>query len=68
LNYPVVYASVRRIKRGYYNISAETLFEKPSDTVDGEISNAHTRKLEQEIISQPEIWLWSHRRWKHKRT
>ncbi|MFI5150037.1 MAG: lysophospholipid acyltransferase family protein [Bacteroidia bacterium] len=67
LNYPVVYASVRRIKRGYYEIAAETLFEDPRLTTDGEITEAHTRKLEREIIAQPEIWLWSHKRWKHKR-
>ena len=67
VNYPVVYASVKRTARGYYEILAETLFENPKATVDGEISEAHTRKLEKEIREQPEIWLWSHRRWKHKR-
>lgn len=67
LNYPVVFASVKRMKRGYYKIFAETLIETPSLTADGEISEAHTRKLELEIQKQPEIWLWSHRRWKHKR-
>jgi KDO2-lipid IV(A) lauroyltransferase len=67
MNYPVVYVSVKRIKRGYYEIFAETLFENPKDTKEGEISQAHTRKLEKDIIAQPEIWLWSHKRWKHKR-
>ncbi len=67
VNYPVVYASVKRTGRGYYEIKAETLFENPKATTDGEISEAHTRKLEKEIREQPEIWLWSHRRWKHKR-
>ncbi|MBK9732813.1 MAG: lysophospholipid acyltransferase family protein [Chitinophagaceae bacterium] len=67
LNYPVVYASVHRVKRGYYKIFAETIFETPSATMEGEISEAHTQKLENEIRMQPEIWLWSHRRWKHKK-
>lgn len=67
LNYPVIFASVKRMKRGYYKIFAETLFETPSQTTDGQISEAHTRKLELEIQQQPEIWLWSHRRWKHRR-
>ena len=67
MNYPVVYLTINRLKRGYYEISAETLFENPKDTVEGEISEAHTKKLEKDIIAQPEIWLWSHRRWKHKR-
>lgn len=67
LNYPVVFASVRRVQRGSYKIFVETLFENPSQTADGEITESHTRKLETEIKRQPEIWLWSHRRWKHKR-
>ena len=67
LNYPVVYVSMRRPRRGHYEIHVESLFDNPAKTKDGEISEAHTRKLEKEIIAQPEIWLWSHRRWKHKR-
>lgn len=67
INYTVVYAKVKRVKRGHYEIFAEVLFDNPKGTTDGEISEAHTKKLEQDIIEQPEIWLWSHRRWKHKR-
>lgn len=68
LNYAVVFANINRRKRGYYEASAELLFEYPKLTAAGVISEAHTRHLEQEIIKQPEIWLWSHRRWKHKKT
>lgn len=67
LNYPVVYVSVKRVKRGYYKILAETLVESPAETREGEISELHTRRLEKDVIEQPEIWLWSHRRWKHKK-
>ena len=67
MNYPVVYVLVKKIKRGYYEIFAETLFENPKETKEGEISEAHTRRLEKDIIAQPETWLWSHRRWKHQR-
>ena len=67
LNYPVVYVTVSRVKRGYYEVNTEYLVKEPKNTKEGEISELHTRKLEQDIIAQPEIWLWSHRRWKHKR-
>lgn len=67
INYPIVYATVKRVKRGYYEIFAEILCEEPKLTKDGEISEMHTKKLERDIIAQPEVWLWSHRRWKHKR-
>lgn len=67
LNYPVVYAQVKKVKRGYYEIFAEMLVAEPKNTGDGEISELYTRRLEKDIIAQPETWLWSHRRWKHKR-
>lgn len=66
-NYPVVYVGMKRVKRGYYEVHAEMLVENPKNTADGEISELHTRRLEKDILIQPEIWLWSHRRWKHKR-
>lgn len=67
LNYPVVYVSVFRKSRGKYQVHAEILVAEPKKTKEGEISELHTRRLEQDIRKQPEIWLWSHRRWKHKR-
>jgi KDO2-lipid IV(A) lauroyltransferase len=67
LNYPVVYVSVKKIKRGYYEIDAELLFRNPVETKDGEITDRHTKRLEKDIINLPSTWLWSHRRWKHSR-
>ncbi len=67
LNQPVVYARVKKVKRGYYEMEAETLVENPADTADGEISELHTRRVEKDIIEMPETWLWSHKRWKYKR-
>ena len=67
LNYPIVYTSVNKTRRGYYQIHAELLVDRPADTKDGEISEGHTRRLEQDIVSHPEIWLWSHKRWKYSR-
>ena len=66
LNRPVVYISVNKVKRGYYEMDATMLCENPAETSEGQISEMHTRKLEQDIINRPETWLWSHRRWKHK--
>ncbi len=67
LNYPVVYVTINRVKRGFYEVNAEILVKEPKNTKEGEISELHTRQLEKDIKAQPEIWLWSHRRWKHKR-
>ena len=67
LNYPIVYGSINRIKRGYYEINVELICSNPQNTIEGEITELHTKRLEKDIIAQPETWLWSHKRWKHKR-
>jgi len=67
MNVPIIYGCVKKVKRGYYQMYAETLVENPAATTDNEISELHTRRLEQDIIAMPESWLWSHRRWKYKR-
>jgi KDO2-lipid IV(A) lauroyltransferase len=67
MKYPIVYVSVKKIKRGYYTLTADTLKMPPYITTEGEITEAHTKRLENDIIEQPETWLWTHRRWKHKR-
>lgn len=67
LDCPILYATIKRVKRGYYNIFIEQLVENPNDLPDGEITELHTKRLEKDIFAQPEVWIWSHRRWKHKR-
>lgn len=67
MKYPIVYVSVKRLKRGYYTLTAELLKEPPYSNTVGDITEAHTRRLEKDIMAQEETWLWTHRRWKHKR-
>ena len=68
LNCPVVFAHIDKIKNGYYEVSFELITENPQTHPEGEITNLHTQKLEEKIKHRPELWLWSHRRWKHSRT
>jgi Kdo2-lipid IVA lauroyltransferase/acyltransferase len=65
-NYPVVYMKVQRPRRGHYEVIPELLFANSKETKEGEISETFTKRLEKEIITDPSIWLWSHKRWKHK--
>ncbi len=67
LNYPIIYVSVKRPKRGYYEISSELLIQYPTSLTENEISECHTRRLERDIRDNPYIWLWTHRRWKHQK-
>lgn len=65
--YPVVYVSLKRPKRGLYLLRGELLTAHPGKMAENELTELHTRRLEKDIREQPEIWLWTHRRWKHKR-
>ncbi|MBA3972565.1 MAG: hypothetical protein H0X46_10595 [Bacteroidetes bacterium] len=64
---PVLYGRINKVKRGHYSFEfAETTLH-PKETAQGEITEMVTRMLEKDIIKDPQYWLWSHRRWKHKR-
>mgnify|MGYP001086962422 CR=1 FL=1 len=65
LNSPIFFAKVNPKSHGYYEIEFELLTDNPKDTKEGEITNLHSKKLEEDINNNPAYWLWSHRRWKH---
>ncbi len=67
LDQVVIYVHMKKIKRGYYEVDMYPLCEDPKNTSEEEITERHTRELERIINETPEYWLWSHRRWKHKR-
>ena len=67
LDYPVIYVSVIREQRGQFRLETELLVEHPQQLAENELTELHTRRLEQDIKNYPETWLWSHRRWKHEK-
>lgn len=64
--YPIIYLDVYLKKRGYYELRAEYIETKDISEF-GAITQLHVQKLEQCIQSQPHTWMWTHKRWKHKR-
>ena len=66
-NMPVFFLKILRTKRGYYSLEMQLVATYPSKCADYEITEKHTKLLEENIQAQPDNWLWSHRRWKHKR-
>jgi Kdo2-lipid IVA lauroyltransferase/acyltransferase len=66
-DYPVVFVRINKEKRGYYSFEFEDVGDQPTQTSHGEITEKVTRMLESDILEKPEFWLWSHKRWKHKR-
>lgn len=65
---PVVTVSMNKVKRGYYEVIFTDLCSDPMALPAGRLTECHMRILEASIRRQPELWLWSHRRWKYKRT
>ena len=65
-NIPVVFADIRKVKRGYYKARLSLEFENPLEVPEGKITEAFVQFLEKNIREQPEVWVWSHKRWKHE--
>jgi KDO2-lipid IV(A) lauroyltransferase len=65
-NYPVLILSITRPKRGYYHCKIEMLSENPKGEPEFAISEKYMRRLEADITQHPELWLWTHKRWKYK--
>lgn len=63
----VFYFNIRKVKRGYYEVEAELLTEKPKELEEHELTRMHMERLEKLIEERPELWLWSHRRWKYNK-
>lgn len=65
-DFGVVYFVINRKKRGYYEIELKVITETPRDLQWGEITEAHTKALEKDILKNPQYWIWSHKRWKRQ--
>jgi KDO2-lipid IV(A) lauroyltransferase len=65
-NSVVIFADIRRVKRGYYQCTFVPLVEEPKQAAEHDITVAHVQYLEKVIREEPPYWLWSHRRWKFK--
>ena len=64
-----VYVGIRRVRRGYYHITLTELHDGQNKLPpeQHQLTEAFARQLERDIQASPPHYLWSHRRWKHKR-
>tara|TARA_R110000868_G_scaffold333100_2_gene593986 strand:- start:1374 stop:2246 length:873 start_codon:yes stop_codon:yes gene_type:complete len=63
----VVYLKVTKVKRGFYEAEFEILAENTEGIPNYEITDLFLRKVEAQIVAVPEFYLWTHRRWKHRK-
>ena len=62
----VVNYSIKKIKRGRYKVDLEIITETPQQFKNYEITDQYLAIVERNIREQPEYYLWSHKRFKHK--
>lgn len=63
----VIFLKVKKVKRGYYQASFEVLSDNAKEVPNYEITDQFLKLVEQQILEAPEYYLWTHKRWKHKR-
>ena len=66
LDMAVVFCKVKKVKRGYYEATFETITLNPREFKDYEITDIFMKLVEAQIYEAPEFYLWTHKRWKHK--
>lgn len=66
LDFAAVYLKVRKVKRGHYAASFVTLAENPNEFEDFQITRMFLDEIEKQIRTEPQYYLWSHKRWKHR--
>ncbi len=65
---PVYFVYQRRLSPGRYQFLHFPVWDGEEEVAPTEITRRYVRLLEEQIYEVPDLWLWSHRRWKHKRT
>ena len=64
---PVVFGGIHKVSRGHYSVRFETVTDTSQPMAHGEIVERTMKLLERDILKAPAYWLWSHRRWKHRK-
>lgn len=63
-NTPVLFCKFIKLKRGHYEIIFEMGVENPATSAPAAITKKYIDFLSGFIREYPEMWLWSHRRWR----
>ena len=59
------FLDMKRVKRGYYEAELIRMHEEPTSLPDFELTEIYFRMLEKMIQERPELYLWTHNRFKH---
>ena len=64
LDAQVWYMNITRKRRGYYRCDITLMFDHTNDLPENAVTEKYMRLLEDNINNCPELWLWTHNRWK----
>ncbi|MDG0973188.1 MAG: lipid A biosynthesis acyltransferase [Crocinitomicaceae bacterium] len=64
----VLFGCIRKKKRGFYEVMFYPISDDVTKNPEGFVLDKHAEYLEMVIREHPEYWLWSHKRWKHKKS
>jgi Kdo2-lipid IVA lauroyltransferase/acyltransferase len=62
----IVFCFIHKTRRGYYEAVFSLAEENPRAFTETELTGKFVKYLEGVIRQYPDMWLWSHRRWKHE--
>ena len=66
-NMAVIFMDVQKPKRGFYEVTFSTITENPNKFDDFKITEKFIKLLEKQIVSKPEYYTWTHKRFKHRK-
>ena len=66
-NQAVLFGCIRKKKRGFYEVTFYPISDDVKSEPEGFVLDKHAEYLEMVINENPAYWLWSHKRWKHKK-
>ena len=64
----VVFMDIKKIKRGKYSTTFRVITDNAEQEKDYVVTEKYARMLEKMITRKPELWLWTHKRWKFKKS
>ena len=65
-NITIVFAQIYKTRRGHYVTEFSMGIENPNSLPEGEATRIYVQFVEEVIRKSPDMWLWSHRRWKRE--
>lgn len=63
----VAFLKITKVKRGFYEAEIVKVYEEVKQIPNYEISDRFMELVERQILEAPEFYLWTHKRWKHRK-